>query len=90
MTRQYAANRRRAAGLLANTRVSVETIDPVPSGVTTKLIVARVNPGGSSLKDRRRQRATRAARRHDDGADDQLAWNVFRKTHEAGGRWRRR
>ena len=50
MSRQYTAKRQRVDGLLANTRVSVETIEPLfASGVTTKFIVARTNPGGNGF-----------------------------------------
>jgi hypothetical protein len=50
MIRQYAANRRREAASLANTRVSVDTSEPcAPSGTTRKFIVARANPGGSGF-----------------------------------------
>ena len=50
MTRQYAANRRRLAALLAYTRVSVVTIEALgPSGLTTKFIVATAKPGGVTL-----------------------------------------
>jgi hypothetical protein len=48
MSRQYAANRRRADVLLAKIRVSVETSEASgPSGVTVKFIVASAYPGGN-------------------------------------------
>lgn len=82
------AKLRRAESLLANTRISVDTIDPPDElGVTRKFIVRDGKAGRQRLaKNIFGQRYACTRRSVDDGADDERPGEIVGEAHEAAAR----